>query len=123
MAKVSKAQYNKFIKALKKGQNEQAEKDKQLWRIYFQDHEYVQGLQPVQKAELWLSEVMNKGKSFLDSVSWVSQFTIDQFADQEALIYFISRGADCGHAIKNMSARLKEHKKRSAEFLKFLESR
>ena len=123
MTKVLKAQYRKFLKALKKGENEKAEEDKQLWRSYLQDYQSIQGLSPVQKAETWLREVMIKGKSFLDSVDWISQFTIDVFADQEALIYFISRGEDCGKYIKNMSARLKENKKASEKFYRYLESR
>ena len=123
MKNVSIAQYKKYLKAWKKGENEQAEKDKQLWRSYLQDFESIQDLPSVQRAETWLREVMIKGKSFLDSVDWISQFTISQFADQEALIYFISRGTDCAKHIKNMSFRLRENKKKSEEFYKYLETR
>jgi hypothetical protein len=122
MKHVSRAQYNKYLKAWKKGENEKAEEDKRLWRSYLQDIESIQNLPPVQKAETWLRQVMIKGKSFLASLDWVSQFTISEFVDQEALVYFISRGVDCADQIKSMSLRLKENKRKSEEFYKSLET-
>ncbi|MBE0670571.1 MAG: hypothetical protein IH588_08290 [Anaerolineales bacterium] len=122
MEKISKANYKKYLKAAIKAENERTQEDKQLWRSYLEDFELIQGLAPIQKAEAWLKHVMTY-KFVYDSLDWASQFIINKFADQEALIYFISRGVDCNNHVKKMVARLKEHKKESESFWNFLETK
>jgi hypothetical protein len=123
MKQVSKLDYKKYVKALKKAEIERAEEDKPRWRAYIKDIASIQGLSPIQKTETWLWQVMIKGKPIDDDEHWITQFVVNEFADQEALIYFISRGVDCSKYIKNMAVRLKEHKKRSEAFWSFLETR
>ncbi len=120
MKKVSKTSYQKYLKALKKAEFERAEEDKGVWRTFVHEFELIDGLPPIEKAEAWLRQVMIKGKSIFHPDDWISQFTVNEFADQEALIYFISRGGDFSNNIKDMAARLKEHKKKSEAFYKFL---
>jgi hypothetical protein len=121
MEKISKANYKKYLKAVKKAENERAEEDKQLWRSYIEDFESIQDMASIQKAEAWLRQVMTD-KFVIDSSDWASQFIVNKFADQEALIYFISRGVDCKSHVKKMASRLKVHKKESEAFWRFLET-
>lgn len=122
MKKVSKATYKKYLKALKKAEYERAEDDKVEWRGFIDEFEVIEGLSPVDKAEAWLRQVMIKGESAFHPDDWISQFIVNEFADQEALIYFISRGVDCNEHIKKMFVRLKEHKKKSEAFWRFVET-
>lgn len=123
MKKVSKADYKKYLKALKKADFERTEEDKDVWRGFIDEFDLIDVLPPIKKAEAWLREIMIKGKSMLHPDDWISQFIVNEFADQEALIYFISRDVDCSKHVKNMTTRLKEHKKKSEAFWRFVETR
>ncbi|HET9909334.1 MAG TPA: hypothetical protein VFQ23_21990, partial [Anaerolineales bacterium] len=122
MKKVSTSEYKKRLAAWKKAEKEQAETQKVVWNRWIEDLDANKALSPIEKAEAWLHQIMIKGKSIIDSGDWNAQLTVDEFVDQEALIYFVSRGVDCREQIKNMTSRLKEQKKKSEAFVKTVES-
>ena len=118
----NKLTYKQYIKALIKSELERRQEDKRGWRYCVKDIDAIEGLPPIEKAEIWLKQMMVDGNLIEETEAWYSPITDNEFEDQESLIYFISRGADCSLQIQNMYARFSQQKEESKRFSKFIES-